>query len=113
MGKKNGAVCRDCAEPHENPNLTVINKTDTAEICSKKNQMAGEGWKMHCFAIPYRILKHHQNAGVLMGKRLFADDTPHRGTKCALIKMTSAARRVIVIFKIHDDEWQSATGNGD
>jgi len=32
--QKNGAVSEDCAEPHENPNLTLLIQTAQGEICS-------------------------------------------------------------------------------
>ena len=34
LGKENGAVCEDCAEPHENPNLTLYSLTGRQGIRS-------------------------------------------------------------------------------
>ena len=35
--KKNGAASGGCAEPHENPNLTLIHETVANEYCSKES----------------------------------------------------------------------------
>jgi hypothetical protein len=49
--KQNGAVYSDCAEPHENPNLTHTHETETLQFRSKTEERDWEHRKPLNFGV--------------------------------------------------------------
>jgi hypothetical protein len=80
--EENGAVSEDCAAPHENPNLTLVIETGNTGFRSKGNEKRFGGM---------RAPGSH---------------------KYSTISMTSAAGQASIELQIHDNEWQTARGDG-
>ena len=107
LAQKNSAVSRDCAEPHENPNLTHVIETRAPGSCSNYVEEKGRlqwliqpvGAKKTVRSGPFDELTHRHRYDYL------SQETMSK-------QVTSARGEANIAVQIDDNEWQTARGDG-
>ncbi len=103
-GRKNGAASEGCAEPHENPNLTLPYQTASPAKCSsmnaKKAQLSGSGYRS---GLPEWVLCAPEFEGPKP-----RDTVPRRGYRAGAALFRVSGFGVLSVFGFRPSDFRPA-----